>query len=113
MVGFKSHYILKAINFKSLSRAKMENVSAVWFRSAMDSTSREEGIAFCCAFVLEAALVVVTNTFVVVLFVFERKLRKKSIINITAGNCSVYVTFILMVTLYPQTQIVQNDESIM
>ena len=58
----------------------MENVSTVWFRSAMDSTSKEEGIAFCCAFVLEAALVVVTNTFVVVLFVFERKLRKKSFV---------------------------------
>lgn len=70
----------------------MENVSAVWFRSAMDSTSKEEGIAFCCAFVLEAALVVVTNTFVVVLFVFEKKLRKKSfvlVINMAVADLMV------------------------
>ena len=83
---------MKAINFKSLSQAKMENVSAVWLRSAMDSASKEEGIAFCCAFVLEAALVVVTNTFVVVLFVVERKLRKKSfvlVINMAVADLMV------------------------
>lgn len=92
LLGFKSHYILKAINFKSLSQAKMENVSADWLRSAMDSASKEEGIAFCCAFVLEAALVVVTNTIVVVLFVVERKLRKKGfvlVINMAVADLMV------------------------
>ena len=57
--------------------------------SAMDFPSKAEGIALCSAFALEAVFIVVGNLLTIFFFVFNSKLRKKSlflVINMTFAD---------------------------
>ena len=55
---------------------KLNNTSS---SSTEDLPSKAEGIAWCSAFTLEAVLIVVGNLLTIVLFVVNKKLRKKSL----------------------------------
>ena len=70
--GFISRLKLKKMNNTSVN---MENASEA---ASMIVRSKAEGIALCSAFILECVFIVVGNLFVIILFVVNKGLRKKS-----------------------------------
>ena len=78
----------------------MKNSSAItsWYNASLSSTedlpSKAKGNAWCSAFTLEAVLIVVGNLLTIVLFLVNKKLRKKSlflIINMAFADLMVAV----------------------
>ena len=62
--------------------------------------SKVEGIALCSAFILAAGFIVVGNMLIIVLFVFNKKLRKKSLFLVISMSFADLMLGILSMPIY-------------